>query len=153
MSRENEPNIRKIASLAGYMAGLAVFIMLFTGTVYALLKLGFKFDIKEDTTETLAVIPESRIINGKDSLTGLIADTGWEVVKTNCTGCHTSKIIVSNKMTAEGWTSAIRWMQKKQNLWDLGANEKIIVDYLAKNYAPTGAGRRKQLEVVWYDLK
>jgi hypothetical protein len=45
-------------------------------------------------------------------------------------------------------------MQQTQGLWDLGDNEKPILDYLAKNYAPEDAGRRKQLtNVEWYILK
>jgi hypothetical protein len=45
-------------------------------------------------------------------------------------------------------------MQETQNLWDLGASEEVIVNYLANNYPPTKKGRRGNLaEVEWYVLK
>ena len=48
----------------------------------------------------------------------------------------------------------IRWMQETQNLWDLGTNEELILDYLAKHYAPDEAGRRPNLpSPTWYVLE
>ena len=46
-------------------------------------------------------------------------------------------------------------MQQKQKLWDLGAAEPIILDYLAKNYPPSEKiNKRKNLEITnWYSLK
>ena len=47
----------------------------------------------------------------------------------------------------------ITWMQKSQNLGDLGNNEKVILDYLEKNYGPEESGRRKSLVIAeWYKL-
>jgi hypothetical protein len=67
--------------------------------------------------------------------------------------CHSSKLITQNRATADGWRHIIHWMQETQNLWDLGANEDIIVDYLARNYAPEAAGRRVPLtSIEWYEL-
>ena len=37
-------------------------------------------------------------------------------------------------MNAERWNTTIEWMQETQNLWDLGGNQEIIVNYLVKNY-------------------
>ncbi len=59
-------------------------------------------------------------------------------------------------MTADRWLSTIKWMQETQKLWDLGPNTDKIVAYLAKNYAPTETGRRKNLELQvsdWYVLE
>jgi hypothetical protein len=39
----------------------------------------------------------------------------------------------------------IRWMQKTQKLWDLGDDEKIVLDYLENNYKPSGIERRKSI--------
>ena len=49
----------------------------------------------------------------------------------------------------------IRWMQATQGLWDLGANEPIILDYLEKHYSPKAKGRRTNLDIEsieWYIL-
>jgi hypothetical protein len=49
----------------------------------------------------------------------------------------------------------IRWMQATQGLWDLGKNEPIVLDYLAKYYAPEDVGRRANIdvaEVEWFIL-
>jgi hypothetical protein len=45
-------------------------------------------------------------------------------------------------------------MQETQNLWDLGKNQEIIVNYLVKNYPPVAKGRRMALsEIEWYELE
>lgn len=98
-------------------------------------------------------VPEEEIIE-KDPDTGLIMDEGVNLVKAHCIGCHSSKLIMQNRASREGWESTIRWMQKTQNLWDLGENEEKILDYLAENYAPEEKGRRKPLEnIEWYELE
>lgn len=57
-------------------------------------------------------------------------------------------------MNKERWQTTIDWMQETQNLWDLGANEDVIIDYLVKNYPPSSKGRRAALtNVAWYELK
>jgi hypothetical protein len=51
-------------------------------------------------------------------------------------------------MTRSNWINAIRWMQKKQGLWDLGNAETAIIDYLEKNYGVADRPwRRKPLEL------
>lgn len=76
------------------------------------------------------------------------------LVIANCTGCHSGKLVTQNRATREGWTNMIRWMQRTQNLKDLGEDEQKILDYLTENYAPTQQGRRANLEVEeWYDLR
>lgn len=89
-----------------------------------------------------------------DTESGLVIDPGFNLVKTNCLRCHSSKLITQNKANRETWKETIRWMQKTQNLWDLGENESKILDYLAKNYAPGQMGRRLPLrDVQWYELQ
>jgi hypothetical protein len=88
--------------------------------------------------------------------TGLIADEHYELVIGNCISCHSASLITANRMTADRWLSTIKWMQETQKLWDLGPNTDKIVAYLAKNYAPTETGRRKNLELQvsdWYVLE
>jgi len=94
-----------------------------------------------------------KIENGIHLRTGFVDDDGLLTVVNNCTNCHSAKLVTQNRMTKERWVATIRWMQETQNLWDLGKNEEIIVNYLAKNYAPTNVGRREALtNVEWYDL-
>jgi hypothetical protein len=95
------------------------------------------------------------IVDGKDEQSGLLAGEGLQIVKVNCTGCHSGTLITQNRMSRERWKETIHWMQETQGLWDLGENEAVILDYLAENYSPlpTG-GRRRPLEnIQWYSLE
>ena len=84
----------------------------------------------------------------------MIFDEGLEIVRANCLGCHSAKLITQNRATREGWLEIIRWMQARHNLWELGKKEEIILQYLSKNYAPEKKGRRQNLaDVEWYVLK
>ncbi len=89
-------------------------------------------------TEPLAV-SEPQI----DPVTGFKMTGDWELVRGNCTACHSAKLITQQRGTAEQWLAMIRWMQKKQNLWQFepGTEERIIA-YLAENYPPDAARRR-----------
>jgi hypothetical protein len=78
----------------------------------------------------------------------LIIDDGWELVQANCAACHSLSLVTQNHMTRSNWLSTIRWMQKKQGLWELGDKEALIVDYLEKNYGVADVPwRRKPLEL------
>ncbi|PWG04171.1 monoheme cytochrome C [Polaribacter aquimarinus] len=97
---------------------------------------------------------EDRIENGIHVRTGLIDSDGLMTVVNNCTNCHSAKIITQNRMNTERWNTTIKWMQETQNLWDLGENQKIIVNYLVNNYPTTSKGRRINLNNIdWYTLK
>ena len=91
-----------------------------------------------------------------DPGTGLVADEHLTLVVAQCTACHSSKLILQNRFTRDGWKEKIRWMQRTQKLWDLGASEPVVLDYLVKYYGPeqkTFDGRRKPLPAVqWYKL-
>jgi len=96
-----------------------------------------------------------RITNGIHQRTGLHDDPDLKIVIAACTSCHSAKLITQNKATREGWQSMIKWMQATQGLPDLGKSEPVILDYLAKYYAPEETGRRKNLnieEIEWYAL-
>lgn len=91
--------------------------------------------------------------NGFHLPSGMVADTGLAEVVQNCGACHSLDLVKQNKATKEGWKEKIVWMQRTQKLWDLGAQEEIILSYLAKNYGPENSGRRKNLEnIEWYEL-
>lgn len=107
------------------------------------------------TTAPPAAPAGPQIADGKDMQTGLLAGEGLAVVKTTCTACHSSDLILQNRFTREGWHEKIVWMQQTQGLWDLGESEAVILDYLAANYAPEAfRGRRQPLsDIEWYELK
>lgn len=78
-----------------------------------------------------------------DPLTGLKMAGDWEVVRNNCIACHSPKLITQQSGSAAQWLNMIRWMQKKQNLWQFDPEtEKKIIDYLAENYPPQEDRRR-----------
>ncbi|MGB3798789.1 MAG: hypothetical protein WA952_03180 [Lewinella sp.] len=96
----------------------------------------------------------SRIVDGLDMDTGLIAEGEYLLVKGNCIACHSAKLVTQNRATREGWSQMIDWMQEKQGLWELGVHREPILDYLATYYAPDESGRRAPLEEVeWYRLE
>ena len=118
------------------------------------------FDTKEGKVSAL-VIKESKvqkpeIVDGIHIESGLIVNEGWEAVNTNCTRCHSATIVTNSRFTREGWKELIVWMQETQGLWQLGANEDVILDYLSKNYSPIEKkGRRQPLKIKdsdWYML-
>ena len=96
----------------------------------------------------IALIPAAMLTSAEapvvDSATGFVIDEHWEVVKANCTQCHSAKIVTQTRAERETWLAMIRWMQKTQNLWQFPPQtETAILDYLASNYAPTRPGSRR----------
>lgn len=109
-----------------------------------------------DVTDSLSVSTNvtSEVVDGIHLKTGFVQDIGMTEVINNCTNCHSAKLVTQNKMSREAWLATIKWMQETQNLWDLGENEAVILDYLAKNYAPESKGRRQNLAIEkWYVLQ
>ena len=108
----------------------------------------------EGMVEIPVEVDEDRIENGVHVMTGLVEADGLMEVVNNCTSCHSAKIIIQNRMNTERWNATIKWMQETQNLWDLGKNQEIIVNYLVTNYPPKAKGRRMALtDIEWYDLE
>ena len=68
----------------------------------------------------------------KRNYQGLPPGEGVDLVLENCTACHSTEIIRENHMSLEAWDKTITWMQEKQELWELGKDRKIILDYLSK---------------------
>ena len=115
------------------------------------------FSAFKDSPETYAMVQpvdEDLIENGVHLRTGLVEAEGLMTVVNNCTNCHSAKLVTQNRMSAERWNATIRWMQQTQNLWDLGPNQEIIVNYLVTNYPVQDKGRRESLtNIQWYDLE
>ncbi len=131
-----------------------ILVLLLGGTLYDFL--GKQESMSSENEPKMAPVPEGLLQDVKDGIhepTGFVADQGLELVIANCTGCHSAKLVTQNRATREGWLGMIHWMQATQNLWDLGPNEEAIVTYLAKHYAPSYEGRRRNLEdIEWYEL-
>ena len=117
------------------------------------------FSTKNSVPESeYVVVPEAddydKVENGIHVRTGLMEAEGLMEVVNNCTNCHSAKLVIQNRMNKERWIATIRWMQETQNLWDLGNNEDIIVNYLVTNYPPRKKGRREILtNIEWYELR
>ena len=97
-----------------------------------------------------------KVVDGIHMRTGFHADPNLQVMISACTSCHSAKLVTQNRATRDGWENMIRWMQETQGLPDLGDQEPLILDYLAKYYAPKEVGRRANLdlaEVEWYILE
>ena len=130
-------------------------IILSIGLLAYLSFLNFQCRGPEKELKTLSDVDtvEQELAVELDSATGLVIDEGFQLVKGNCTPCHSARLITQNRASREGWKEMIQWMQETQNLWPLGQNEEIILDYLAKNYAPGKTGRRAPLkDIEWYEL-
>ena len=69
-----------------------------------------------------------------DASSGLINAPGFELVKSQCTICHSGSLIVSQRLREKEWVRMIRWMQEEQGLWPLGDLEEPIIRYLTKHY-------------------
>ncbi len=81
-----------------------------------------------------------------DEASGLIKADGWQQVRIHCGGCHSHKLVTSQRADRDTWLAMIRWMQATQNLWQFEpATEQQILDYLATNYAPQAIERRAPL--------
>lgn len=96
-----------------------------------------------------------RVENGIHVQTGLAYAPGFDLVRANCTVCHSAKLVTQNRASREGWDQMIIWMQEKQGLWELGEKKAPILDYLSTHYAPMKKGRRDNLDVAkieWYIL-
>ena len=130
------------------MTGIMVIVVLALSTTWYFSGSGISSGTETDST----ALQVPGAINY--SYESLKEGEGREIVVANCTACHSDKMIIQNRATRDGWRDIIRWMQETQRLWDLGANEDIILNYLEANYAPEeNAARRKTLEnVEWYKL-
>ena len=78
-----------------------------------------------------------------DPVSGLKMTGDWELIRNNCSACHSTRLITQQSGSAEQWLGLIRWMQEKQNLWQFDAvTEDRIISYLAENYPPRARQRR-----------
>lgn len=108
----------------------------------------------QPTAENQQATPDTGTAPELDSVSGLVIDENFELIRGQCTPCHSAKLITQNSASREGWEQMIRWMQKDQGLWDLGENEELILNYLTLHYGIKKKGRRSPLENIdWYRLQ
>jgi hypothetical protein len=80
---------------------------------------------------------------GIDPSSGLKIAPDWELVRSNCSACHSTALITQQSGSTAQWLGMIRWMQETQNLWQFEPGiEQRIVSYLAENYPPRPGRRR-----------
>ena len=83
-----------------------------------------------------------------DKESGLKIAPGMDIVKANCTVCHSAKFITLQKGDRDTWKQMIVWMQKTQGLWEFDAKtEDTILTYLETNYPPGKSSRRPNLKL------
>ena len=154
--RQNE--INNFAPLINLITG--VFVLCLLAFTYLLVgdNLDSWFEEPPVATErksgrsTLDNDDDDRVVDGIHVQTGLAYGEGFDIVRGTCTACHSAKLVTQNRATREGWHQMIRWMQETQGLWELGKNEPIILDYLAKYYAPEETGRRANIDLSEVEL-
>ena len=157
--QEHDKFKQHVKAIYRLMAGLfGLFIVAVTGILFLLSNPDWTRKKATEIEPEYVTIQESddfdKIENGVHVRTGLIEADGLMTVVNNCTNCHSAKLVTQNRMNEERWIATIRWMQETQNLWDLGGNEAIIVNYLVTNYPPKKKGRREILsDIEWYDLR
>lgn len=135
-------------SLFSKIFGLFLFVTILIIVIYAIPVNDDKQKI--DTIQTQL----EEVKDGVHLPTGLKAEANYKLVVANCTGCHSAKLVTQNRMSKNQWKATIKWMQKTQNLWDLGANEDKIISYLVANYPYLETGRRANLTTIdWYELE
>lgn len=157
MKQEEISNV-KLEKLYKWLYFCIIFLLLFVSVSIYCLILYPSFFNQNGNEKDIAIEQadefDNTIENGIHLRTGLIEAEGLMTVVNNCTSCHSSKLITQNRMTAERWNETIEWMQETQNLWELGSNQDIIVNYLVTNYPPSKKGRRMVLQdIEWYELE
>ena len=128
-------------------------ILVFIAVIVFSIFIYFQINKEPEQGQLNPVVQNSDIVDGIHQPTGLKEDQGLMTVVAHCTACHSAQLVIQNRMNKERWNATIRWMQETQNLWDLGDNQEIIVDYLVRNYPVSNKGRRQKLNnIEWYKL-
>ncbi len=157
--KKSKELVKNLGLISRLMVGvLGLLLLLVSFMTYALLdpdlSMMADFFPADEEEQVLSMIDVEGVVDGIHVETGFIDAPGMAVTIQNCTSCHSSKLVLANRMNEQRWKETIEWMQETQNLWDLGENEKTIIDYLVTNYPPKKIGRRAKLEnIEWYELQ
>lgn len=149
--------IRQVSRLMS--AIMAIFFVMAGIVIYMMADPDLSAFKKEEKVTYVDLVQEEeddydKVVDGIHVRTGLKDGEGLMTVVNNCTNCHSALLVTQNRMSADRWRTTIKWMQETQNLWDLGKNEEIIINYLVANYPPQKKGRRMNLnDIDWYVLE
>ena len=114
------------------------------------------------TAQSLVLDPA---LAGEDKYHGFPFGKGQALVADTCTACHSSKLVLQNRMSRDNWNETITWMQEKQGLWELTVEERTtILDYLSTVLGTEETGSkqstqkesskaRKRVRIYQYDYK
>ncbi|HAW53360.1 MAG TPA: monoheme cytochrome C [Flavobacteriales bacterium] len=150
--KDLEEILKQMRRLMRLSLGIGALLVVVLALKFNLIDLSFLHALDEAEV-VQAPVADTALYGTLDEQSGLIVDKGLNVVKANCGACHSTFLVAQNRLTRQGWQDLIKWMQATQNLWDLGEQEAVILDYLEKNCAPKSSGRRKSLaNVEWYEL-
>jgi len=146
--------IQKLRKLSLLLVGACIVVSMVIFKMIYIPELGHKTNTPSEMNTNVSDLDDDAIVNGIHVRTGLKDSPGLIQVVRNCTNCHSSKLLTQNRMDYDSWKTTIDWMQETQNLWDLGDNEEIIINYLVTNYPIIKKSRRQQLkDIEWYTLK
>ena len=87
---------------------------------------------------------------------GLQPGEGRDLVLETCTGCHSTAIILQNRISRKRWDQTITWMQEKQGLHKLNLETRNrILDYLEKTQSPqeTSRGKKSARKIYQFDYQ
>jgi len=150
--RELEEILKRMRGLMYLSLGVGTLLTVALLIKFQVIQLNIAPSLSEPALTESQVVDTS-LYGTIDEQSGLIIDVGLDVVKAQCGACHSTALVAQNRLTREGWKDLIRWMQAEQNLWDLGPQEVVVLDYLEKNCSPQESGRRKNLtNIEWYVL-
>lgn len=159
INSEDQKIIKKIQSQASWLGVIVVVLSLLVFWVGSSMPIWNIRDKANDSSSIISSEVDEYVINPDqigqiDPESGLIMDHYWELAKSQCTGCHSAALVIQTKASRDGWKEMITWMQKSQNLWDLGENENYILDYLEKNYGMPDPHHLQAIHVdEWYEIK
>jgi hypothetical protein len=158
---DKTPNEREIIiRFSNLMRKMNIAIILFILVAIWLIAGGPDFIIRQDknpnsTSEKEITTASNPHIDSKiiDEETGLIMDANLEVVVVNCIACHSAHLITYTSADSSQWHDMIKWMQQTQGLWDLGNDEKSIIEYLSQHYGPSNRqNQSEEITTTWHEI-
>lgn len=91
--------------------------------------------VRETAARTVPLPDDSTLVAQGGVTLALPEGLHRDLVRTNCTVCHSPALIMQQRLSRDQWDRTITWMQENQNLWELDPDtRRSILDYLAANF-------------------